>query len=56
MFNNFNLSDEEVIDIIERYNPLIINYSMINGKCDEDLCQEIKLTIFSELTKNRKKF
>lgn len=55
MFNDFNLSDEEVINIIDRYNPLIVNYSMINGRFDEDLCQEIKITIFTELTKNRKK-
>ena len=54
MFNDFNLSDFEIINIIERYNPLIINKSKINYKYDEDLCQEIKLNIWKELSKNRK--
>ena len=54
MFNDFNLSDLEIINIIERYNPLIIKRSKINYKYDEDLCQEIKLNIWKELSKNRK--
>ena len=55
MFNNFKLSDEEIIKIIEDYNPLIIRKSIINDKVDEDLAQEIKVAIFRELSKNRKK-
>ena len=55
MFNNFNLSDLEIMNIIERYYPLIIKRSKINYKYDEDLCQEIKLNIWKELSKNRKK-
>lgn len=55
MFNNFELSDLEIMKIIEEYKPLILKYSKINYKFDEDLCQEIKLNIWKELTKNRKK-
>ncbi|MGN1310174.1 MAG: hypothetical protein ACI4VP_00420 [Clostridia bacterium] len=55
MFNDFNLSDEEIIRIIEDYNPLIISKSKLHYKFDEDLCQEIKLNIWRELSKNRKK-
>lgn len=55
MFNNFNLTDEEIMKIINDYEPLILNYSTINFKYDEDLNQEIKLLIFKILSKNRKK-
>lgn len=55
MFNDFNLSDEEIIRIIEDYNSLIISKSKLHYKFDEDLCQEIKLNIWRELSKNRKK-
>lgn len=55
MFNNFDLSDVEIMKIIEMYNPLIIKSTKINYKFDEDLCQEIKLNIWKELSKNRKK-
>lgn len=55
MFNNFNLLDEEILKIIEDYEPLIVSKSMINFKFDEDLNQEIKLLIFKVLSKNRKK-
>lgn len=54
MFNNFDLSDFEIMKIIERYNPLISKIAKINYKFDEDLCQEIKLNIWKELSKNRK--
>ena len=55
MFNDFNLSDEEVIHIIDRYTNLIDSRSYINEQFDEDLEQEIKIFIFKVLTKNRKK-
>lgn len=55
MFNDFNLSDEEVIHIIDRYTNLIDSKSYINERFDEDLQQEIKIFIFKVLTKNRKK-
>lgn len=55
MFNNFDLSDEEIMKIINDYEALITSKSMINFKFDEDLNQEIKLYIFKVLSKNRKK-
>ncbi len=53
MFNNFNLSNDEIIKIIEDYNPLLVSKSYINGRFDEDLLEELKLCIFEELSKNR---
>lgn len=54
MFNNFDLRDEEVLKILEDYNPLIINMSRLINGLDEDLMQEIKYMIYKTLTKNRK--
>jgi len=54
MFNNFDLSDQEILKIIEDYKKLIDKYSEISHKIDEDLQQEIKLRIYSILRKNRK--
>ena len=48
MFNDFNLSDEEILKIIEDYTPLIIKNSQINFKLDEDLVQEIKINIWKK--------
>ncbi|MBO5005657.1 MAG: hypothetical protein J6D03_10660 [Clostridia bacterium] len=55
IFNNFKLSDEEVLKVIEDYMPLILKKSYIGFKFDEDLCQEIKICIYQELSKNRRK-
>ena len=55
MFNDFNLSDKEILKIMDDYKNLIDKKSIINGKVDEDLQQEIKLLIFKVLSKNRKK-
>lgn len=54
MFNDFSLSDEEILKIIEEYKPLILSRSKINFRFDEDLYQEIMIVIFKELSKNRK--
>lgn len=54
MFNNFNLTDHEILKIIEDYKKLINKYSEINHKIDEDLQQEIKFRIYMVLRKNRK--
>ena len=54
IFNNFNLNDDEVEDIIINYNNLINKYSRINGEIDEDLRQEIIMEIYITTTKNRK--
>ena len=55
MFNNFDLSDEQVLEIVTKYENLINKYSRINGEIDEDLEQEIILNIYKSLTKNREK-
>lgn len=57
MFNNYDLSDEEVIHIIDKYENLINKYSRLysNGPIDEDLRQEIILKIYVTLTQNREK-
>lgn len=54
-FNNYNLSDEDVLGIIEKYDNLINLYSEINGSINEDLKQEIVIAIYISLTKNREK-
>ena len=54
MFNNFSLSDEQVLYIIRKYKNLINKFSKINGEIDEDLKQEIILNIYKTLTKNKK--
>ena len=53
MFNNFDLTNSEIEKIINDYTNLILKYSKINFKYDEDLSQEIKLAICKELSKNR---
>ena len=55
IFRNFNLSDDEVMEIIYTYDNLLNKYSKINGRIDEDLKQEIKLQIYKTLTKNRER-
>lgn len=55
MFNDFDLSNQEILKIIDDYKNLINKNSIINGIIDEDLQQEIKLLIFKILSKNRKK-
>lgn len=55
MFNNFNLSDDDVMEIINQYDNLINKFSRINGEIDEDLKQEIIIEIYKTLTKNREK-
>lgn len=55
MFNNFDLSDQEILKIIEDYKNLINKNSVVSGSIDEDLQQEIKLLIFKVLSKKRKK-
>ena len=54
-FHKLDLSDQEILKIIEDYKNLINKNSMVSGRFDEDLQQEIKLLIFKVLSKNRKK-
>lgn len=53
MFNNFNLTDEEILYLFEKYDPLINKESKIKFQFDEDLKQEIKLYLYKILTKGR---
>lgn len=55
IFNNFNLTDEEVLHIINKYMPLINKHSFISNIFDEDLKQEIIIQIYTTLTRNRNK-
>ena len=43
MFKNFNMTDDEVMEIINEYNNLINKYSRINWNIDKDLKQEITI-------------
>lgn len=53
IFKGFNMTDDEVMEIIYTYDNLINKYSRINGRIDEDLKQEITIEIYKTLTKNR---
>ena len=54
MFNNFELTDNEILKIINDYEPLIRKNSEINNRFNEDLYQEIEIHIYKVLSKNRK--
>ena len=54
MYNNNNLSEKEILYIIEKFRNYIRKESYINRKFDEDLNQEIKIRIYKTLTKGRK--
>ncbi len=56
MFNNFDLSDDEILKIINDYKPFIIKTSTLKDGFDEDLMQEIKYIIYKRLRKNRKNY
>lgn len=55
IFKNFNMTDDEVMEIIYSYDNLLNKYSKIDGKVDKDLKQEITAEIYITLTKNREK-
>lgn len=54
-FNNYNLADEEVLNVIEQSIDTINFYARINGVIDEDLKQEMIITIYEQLTRGRRK-
>ena len=54
MFNNFNLSDDEILHVIDNYTNLIKSKCIVNDRSDEDLQQEIVIFIYKILSKNRK--
>ena len=55
IFKNFNMTDDEVMEIIYTYDNLLNKYSKINGRIDEDLKQEITVEIYKTLTKKRER-
>ena len=55
IFKNFNMTDDEVMEIIYTYDNLLNKYSKINGRIYEDLKQEITVEIYKTLTKNRER-
>lgn len=54
-FNNYNLTDEEVLNVIEQSIGTINFYARINGVIDEDLKQEMIVAIYEQLTRGRRK-
>ena len=57
MFRNYNLSDDEVVEIIKKYRNLINKYSRLypGGPIDEDLRGEIIEKMYRVLTINRER-
>lgn len=55
LFNNFDLTNEEIEEIIIGFDSYIKNAVMkINGQANQDYEQIIRLEIFKTLSKNRK--
>lgn len=54
-FNNYSLTDDEVIKIIKQFRNFIREMSFVFGEFNEDCEQEIKMQLYKALTKNRKK-
>ena len=55
LFNNYNLSNEEIEKILKDFRPDIKRASKIDGKIDEDCEQKIMIAIYQNLRRNRKK-
>lgn len=57
MFNNYNLTDDEVMEIIFSNKKLIDKYSKLDAKgpVDDDLQAEIIEKIYRVLTRNRER-
>lgn len=55
LFNNYNLSNEEIEKILKDFRPDIKRASKIDGKINEDCEQKIMIAIYQKLSRNRKK-
>lgn len=55
LFNNYNLSNEEIERILKEFRPEIKRASKIDGKINEDCEQKIMIAIYQKLSRNRKK-
>lgn len=53
-FNDFSLSEDEVLKILNDFENTIKSSSIILGKYNEDCAQEIRIQIYKSLTKNSK--
>lgn len=54
-FNSYSLTDEEFEKIINKYIPVIKKKSKKAGGMREDCVQDIIISLYYTLTKNRKK-
>ena len=55
LFNNFNLTNEEIESVLKQMDHFININSYIVAKFNEDLKQDIYFRIFITLSRNRKK-
>lgn len=55
LFNNFNLTNEEIESILNQLEKFINGNCFVNGQFNNDLKQDIYFNIFITLSKNRKK-
>lgn len=55
LFNNYNLSNDEIEKILKEFRPEIKRASKIDGKINEDCEQKIMIAIYQKLSRNRKK-
>lgn len=55
VFNNYNLSNEEIEKILKEFRPEIKRASKVDGKINEDCEQKIMIAIYQKLSRNRKK-
>lgn len=55
LFNNYNLSNDEIEKILKEFRTDIKRASKIDGKIDEDCEQKIMIAIYQKLSRNRKK-
>ncbi|MBP3800429.1 MAG: hypothetical protein J6I85_00100 [Clostridia bacterium] len=53
-FNNYSLTNDEIIKIIKEYEGLIKYASRQVGEYSEECEQQIKVALFIKLAKNRK--
>lgn len=55
LFNNYNLSNEEIERILKEFKSEIKRASKVEGRINEDCEQKIMIAIYQKLSRNRKK-
>lgn len=55
LFNNYNLSNEEIERILKEFRSEIKRASKVEGRINEDCEQKIMIAIYQKLSRNRKK-